>query len=202
MRAEASRVVVKLGIWVAASLPIAGLFWQLQSGDLGANPVETLIDETGQWAMRLLLLCLALTPLRHISGWPQWLQYRRLIGLWAAFYATLHGLSYLALEQAWDWQALLQDILERPYITMGFMALCILMLLAATSFKAAIRRLGARWKALHEWVYIAATLVILHFAFLAKGDRIEPLVYALILFALFVMRWGKILSLQRATSTD
>jgi sulfoxide reductase heme-binding subunit YedZ len=176
--------------WVAAGI-IA-----LQSGDgssaaalaLGANPVEKVQDTLGIWGLRLLLVTLAITPLRVIGGWPRLQLFRRMLGLFAFFYVSLHFLWYLFVDQAFDWRQLAGDVVKRPYITAGFAALVILVPLAATSTRGAMRRLGRRWQKLHRLVYVAALLGCVHFWWQVKADVREPLVYAAILALLLGWR--------------
>lgn len=175
--------------WLAAGIAA------LQSGDLaappaqwlGANPVEKVQDELGIWGLRLLLATLAVTPLRTILGWPKLLLFRRMLGLFAFFYAALHFLWYLFVDQAFDWAQLLADVARRPYVTAGFTAFVLLVPLAATSTRAAMRRLGRRWLRLHRLVYPATLLGCLHFWWQVKADVREPLVYAAI--AVTLLGW-------------
>lgn len=150
--------------------------WQPES--LGANPVEKIQDTLGIWGLRLLLATLAVTPLRVIGGWPRLFLFRRMLGLFAFFYIALHFLWYLFVDQALDWPQLLADVAERPYVTAGFTALVLLVPLAVTSTKRAMRHLGRRWQKLHRLVYPAAILGCVHFWWQVKADIREPLVYA------------------------
>jgi sulfoxide reductase heme-binding subunit YedZ len=161
-------------VWLAAGL--AG--WEPAS--LGANPVEKIQDTLGIWGLRLLLVTLAVTPLRELGGWPRLLAFRRMLGLYAFFYVALHFLFYLFVDQALDWRQLLADVAKRPYITAGFTALVLLVPLALTSTRRAMRRLGRRWQKLHRLVYVAAILGCVHFWWQVKADVREPLVYAAI----------------------
>ena len=177
-----------------AALPLAWLAWQALdvarngSDALGAEPVVAIEHHLGLWALRLLLLCLAMTPLRRLTGMPAWTGYRRMLGLWAFAYACLHLLAYLALDLRWLWPQILADIAKRPYLTMGMGAWLMLLPLAATSTRAAMRRLGRRWSSLHRLVYPAAILAVLHFWWLVKADLREPALYAAILAALLGWR--------------
>jgi len=175
--------------WLVArivALQIGGIGgWQPES--LGANPVETVQDTLGIWGLRLLLVTLAVTPLRVIGGWPRALLFRRMLGLFAFFYIALHFLWYLFVDQALDWPQLLTDVAKRPYITAGFTAFVLLVPLAATSTKRAMRRLGRRWQKLHRLVYGAAILGCVHFWWQVKADIREPLVYAAI--AALLLGW-------------
>jgi sulfoxide reductase heme-binding subunit YedZ len=166
---------------------IAG--WQPTS--LGANPVEKIQDTLGIWGLRLLLVTLAVTPLREIGGWPRLMVFRRMLGLFAFFYIVLHFLWYLFVDQAIDWAQLLADVAKRPFITAGFTALLLLIPLAVTSTKAAMRRLGRRWQKLHRLVYAAAILGCVHFWWQVKADIREPAIYAAIAAALLGWRFWR-----------
>ncbi|HEX9708307.1 MAG TPA: protein-methionine-sulfoxide reductase heme-binding subunit MsrQ [Steroidobacteraceae bacterium] len=176
-------------VWLAAAivaLQTGGISgWQPTS--LGANPVEKIQDTLGIWGLRLLLLTLAVTPLRTIGGWPRLLAFRRMLGLFAFFYIALHFLWYLFVDQAFDWEQLLADVAKRPFITAGFTAFLLLVPLAVTSTKAAMRRLGRRWQKLHRLVYAAAILGCVHFWWQVKADIREPAVYAAI--AAILLGW-------------
>ncbi|HDP89418.1 MAG TPA: sulfoxide reductase heme-binding subunit YedZ [Thioalkalivibrio sp.] len=158
------------------------------TGGLGVNPVEAVTHRTGDWTLRLLLATLALTPLRRLSGWSWPSRVRRMVGLFVFFYACLHLATYLWLDQFFDWGAIVVDVGERPFITVGMLAFLGLLPLAVTSNRAMQRRLGRRWKALHRLVYPVAILGVLHFWWLVKADVREPLVYALILATLLGYR--------------
>jgi sulfoxide reductase heme-binding subunit YedZ len=175
----------KPGLFIISLLPLAELGWL----ELGANPVETVTHHTGQWALRFLLLTLAVTPLRRLSGWNWLLRFRRMLGLFAFFYALLHFCTYLVFDQFFDLAAIAEDVVKRPYITVGFLAFLLLIPLAATSTHAMIRRLGARrWQRLHRLVYAIGILVIVHYLWLVKADSTRPLGYAAILSVLLGYR--------------
>ncbi len=155
---------------------------------LGANPVAALTDALGLWALRLLLATLALTPLRWLTGNPRWLLYRRQLGLFAFGYLLLHVTLYVAVDQGLDWRVLLEDIAKRRWITLGFLALVLLVPLAATSTAAAQRRLGRRWQQLHRAIYPATLLGCWHFYWQVKRDVREPLAYAALFALLMAVR--------------
>lgn len=190
------RLIGKPLVFTAAMLPLAGLIAGaagVAAFSLGANPVETIQDTTGIWALRFLLLTLAMTPLRLALGaaWP--LQFRRMLGLFAFTYAALHFSNYLLLDRTLDFSEIVPDILKRPYITIGFIALLLLVPLAFTSTQDARRRLGARWQQLHRLVYLVAILGCWHFWWQVKKDVTEPAVYAAILAALLAIRlWRRL----------
>lgn len=181
-------LAAKTAAHALALLPLALLVQGVRSNSLGADPVAAITHATGEWALRLLLLGLALTPLRRLLGqaWP--LRFRRLVGLYAFFYACLHLATYVVLDLGEYWQQVFADIVKRPYITVGFAAWLLLVPLALTSTRWAMRRLGRRWGLLHRAVYAAAALAVLHFLWLVKSDLREPLVYAAILAALLGLR--------------
>lgn len=158
------------------------------TGQLGANPIERLTHLSGDWALRFLLIGLALTPLRRWFGWTAVIRLRRMIGLFAFFYASIHFLVYLVLDQYFAWEYIWEDVVKRPYITLGFSALVLLIPLAMTSTNAMMRRLGRHWKSLHRMVYVTAVLGVFHYLWLVKADTREPLIYALILLLLLVLR--------------
>ncbi len=175
-------------LFIACLVPFGGLLLGIYEGDLGPNPLETVTHTTGDWALRLLLITLAMTPLRRMlhSPWP--LRLRRMLGLFAFFYACLHFLIWLVLDQELRWAAIVVDIGKRPYVTVGFAAWLLLLPLALTSTRRAMRRLGRRWSQLHRLVYPAAVLAVLHFLWLVKADLREPLLYALAFTVLMLLR--------------
>ncbi|MEX2207363.1 MAG: protein-methionine-sulfoxide reductase heme-binding subunit MsrQ [Myxococcota bacterium] len=174
---------------VAAALaPAAWLAVSALRGTLGANPVETLEHTTGQWTLRLLLATLAVTPLRRAFGWAWLAPCRRTLGLLAFGYCCLHLCVYALVDLWGAWDTLIEDVLERPYITAGFTGFLLLLPLAITSTRAWMRRLGRRWVVLHRLVYAAAVAGCLHFLWLVKADVLEPLVYAGVLALLLGAR--------------
>jgi sulfoxide reductase heme-binding subunit YedZ len=195
MSAQASLPRSRRRILRAATLllglaPAAGLAVAAASDALGANPVEKITHETGAWALRFLMLCLTVTPLRRVTGWRALGLERRTLGLFAFFYACLHLATYVSLDLGFEWSELYEDILERPYITLGFSTFLVLLALASTSTRAAARRLGRRWKTLHRAVYLAGVGAVVHFLWLVKADTREPLVYGAILTLLLGSRAG------------
>lgn len=175
----------------AVALGLAPLVWlgaSAATDGLGANPIEAITHFTGKWALRFLLLCLCVTPLRRLTGWRPLTLERRTLGLFAFFYALLHLSTYVVLDRELDLATVTEDVLERPYITVGFSSFLILLALALTSTRAAARRLGRRWKRLHRSVYIAAIGAVVHFLWLVKSDLREPLLYAGAVAALLGVR--------------
>jgi sulfoxide reductase heme-binding subunit YedZ len=178
-----------LGVWVLGLLPLALLVYDGWTNNLTAEPIKEITLRTGWWALTLLLATLAVTPLRRLSGWNPLIQLRKPLGLFAFFYASLHVLTYFGLDQLFELRYLLEDVLERPYITVGFVAWLLLVPLAVTSTKGWIRRLGRRWQVLHRLIYPAAGLAVLHFFWSVKADILEPLVFAVILAVLLGFRF-------------
>jgi sulfoxide reductase heme-binding subunit YedZ len=189
---------VKAAVFVAALLPLARLlvaFWLDQHGGarglptLGVNPIEFITRSTGTWTLSFLLITLAVTPLRRLLGWPWLLRLRRMLGLFAFFYACLHFTTYFWLDQFFDAAAIVKDVAKRPFITMGFTAFVLLVPLAATSTNAMVKRLGARrWQRLHYAVYAIATLGVVHYWWLVKKDITQPAIFAAVLAVLLGFR--------------
>ncbi|MFO7602500.1 MAG: protein-methionine-sulfoxide reductase heme-binding subunit MsrQ [Gammaproteobacteria bacterium] len=180
----------KLLIFLACLGPLAYLLWALLQDALGANPIEELSRRSGEWTLRFLLLTLAMTPLQKLLQQPWPLRLRRMLGLYTFFYASLHLLTYLWLDQFFVWSEIVADILQRPFILVGLLAFLLLLPLALTSNRASQRWLGRRWKRLHRLVYIIAALGIVHFFWLVKKDLLMPSIYLIILVILLGARLG------------
>jgi len=174
--------------WVLLGSPAFYATYLIAINDLGANPLETLTDHTGQWTLRFLLLGLMITPLRKLTGWVSLIRYRRLFGLFAAFYATTHMSLWLFIDQQLDWGLLVEDVLDRPYITFGFIGWLLLLPLVATSTKGMIKKLGGSWRKLHRAVYIIPVLGIVHYTMSLKADFSLPILYGVILAVLLGFR--------------
>lgn len=186
-----AQVAIRVGrpvVFILCLTPLAVLAWGIADNGLGPNPVEAVVHLTGLWALRLLLVTLAVSPLKRLTGAPWLLRFRRMLGLFAFFYAMLHLSAYLVLDRALAWDEVLRDVVERPYITLGFAALVLMVPLAVTSTRGWIRRLGRRWQQLHRMVYLIAILGVLHFLLLVKADLQEPLLYAGLLALLLLAR--------------
>lgn len=185
--------LVKPAVFLLSLVPLVLLAVAVFTGNAGANPIETVERDTGEWTLRFLCLTLFATPLSRLfkSAWP--VRLRRMIGLFAFFYAALHLLSYLWLDHWFAWSDILADILKRPYVTIGFLSFLILLPLAVTSNRWAVKKLARRWAALHRWVYLAAVLGVIHFVWLTKGDQLEPVIYLLIILGLLAYRMGVLL---------
>ncbi|MGH8647188.1 MAG: sulfite oxidase heme-binding subunit YedZ, partial [Gammaproteobacteria bacterium] len=181
--------IVKALVFGVSLMPFLLLLVRLFTDELGVNPVETVTHQTGLWSLRFLLLTLAITPLRRLTGWNALIRLCRMLGLYAFFYVCLHMLTWLVLDHFFDWVEIAKDIGKRSYITAGFAAFVLLVPLAATSTNRMIKRLGgSRWKRLHSIVYLIGTLAVLHFLWLVKADIREPLVYGIALTVLLAFR--------------
>jgi sulfoxide reductase heme-binding subunit YedZ len=204
-RAEPRIVVAKTCVHLLARTPLTILLSQVwdvarTGGDaLGADPVAEIEHRLGLWALRFLMLALAITPLRQLTGKPVLVRFRRMLGLYAFFYVCLHFAAYLGLDLRGYWTQVFEDIAKRPYITVGFAAWLLLVPLAITSTTGWIRRLGRNWARLHKLVYAIGVLAVLHFWWLVKSDIREPALYAGILAALLGWRaWRTIASRRKA----
>lgn len=176
-------------VWAACLLPLMLLVAGGLRDALGANPIEHITRATGDWTLRLLLLTLAVTPLRQLTGWHWLVRLRRTLGLYAFFYGSLHLATYVWLDQFFDWPGIVADIVKRPFVTLGFAAFVLMLPLAVTSTNGMIRRLGGRaWQRLHRAVYAVGVLGVAHYWWLVKKDLTEPIAYALVLATLFALR--------------
>jgi len=180
--------VVKPILFTVCLVPFIVLVIGAVNNSLGTNPVETMTHETGEWTLRFLLLTLMITPLRRLSGKSWLIKLRRMLGLYAFFYACLHFITYIWFDQYFDWVEIIKDIPKRPFITVGFTAFVLLIPLAITSNNKMMRLLKKNWIKLHKLVYVIAVLGILHFLWLVKADTQEPLIYASILLILLGYR--------------
>jgi sulfoxide reductase heme-binding subunit YedZ len=172
-------LALKVATWGACLAPLVALAWWIATDDLTANPISFITNHLGDWTFRILLAALAVTPLRLLSGWGWPPTLRRLLGLFAFFYAALHFSVWIFLDHFFTWGQMLEDIVKRPYITMGMLALTLMVPLAVTSTAGMVKRLGARrWKRLHRLVYVVGVLAALHFLWLAKVGRTDQYVYA------------------------
>ncbi len=194
--------LLKPFVFLVCLIPLGGLVFATVTANLGANPVETITRETGQWTLRFLLLTLCATPLCRLSGWGWPLRIRRMLGLYAFFYVCLHFTTYLWLDQFFNWFDILIDIGKRPFITAGFTAFILLIPLAVTSNKVMIRKLGRRWKPLHSLVYPISVLALLHYAWMVKADLLQPAIYLLVLILLLAYRLVVNLSQHKVVSAS
>ena len=170
------------------------------TGNLGANSIEAMLDRFGNWALRFILITLAITPLRRITGWNSLSRFRRMLGLFTFFYALMHFLTWLVLDRELRLSDILEDLVERPFIALGFSAVVLLTALAVTSFTAIRRRMGRNWQRLHNAAYLIAILGVWHYWWQVKKDITEPLVYAAILAGLLaarlIWRWHRRRAMQ------
>jgi sulfoxide reductase heme-binding subunit YedZ len=183
--------VAKVAIFLICLLPFWSLVWRALNAELGANPVETITHTTGDWSLYFLFITLAISPIRDITGKSSIFRFRRMLGLFVFFYAILHFSTWLVFDHAFNWAEIQKDIYKRPYITVGFSAFCLLIPLALTSTNRMRQRLGKRWNKLHQFIYVIATLSVLHYLWLVKADTREPVVWACILLLLLFHRLRK-----------
>ena len=179
---------IKPVVFALCLAPLGWLVWDYTQQTLGPDPVAALEHRTGLWALRLLLITLAMTPLRRLTGWHKAIRFRRMLGLFAFFYASVHLLVYTVIDLGGFWSQLFEEIAKRPYITVGFGAWLLLLPLAVTSTQGMMRRLGRRWQQLHRLVYVAALLGTLHFLWLVKADHREPALYVGAFVVLMLLR--------------
>jgi sulfoxide reductase heme-binding subunit YedZ len=180
---------LKVLVFVACLGPLGYLVYGVFADALGANPIDVVTDQTGTWTLRFLVATLLVTPLRRLIGWNPLIRFRRMLGLFAFFYGSLHFLTYLWLDQFFDVPGIVSDIAERPFITVGFAAFTLMVPLAVTSTAGWIRRLGGRrWALLHRLVYASAILGVIHYWWLVKADIVPPARYAAIVAVLLAVR--------------
>lgn len=189
MDVRARRRLVALLIFAASLVPLLLVALDALRGRLGANPIEAILNRFGYWTLVFVLLALVPTPLQRLSGWTWIAPHRRMIGLFAFFYACLHVGTYVGVDQFFDWRAIVADVVKRKFITIGMLAFALLLPLALTSTDGSVRRLGyARWKRLHRLVYAAAVCGVVHFVWRVKADLREPLLFAAALAVLLAVR--------------
>ena len=182
------RRAARIVLFLTALVPVVLLVRGALTGNLGVNPAETIQLQTGRWALKFLFISLAVTPIRRLSGWNVVIQFRRMLGLFAFFYATLHFASYFAFDLNFAFDTMVTDVLKRPFIALGFSAFLLLIPLAVTSTRGWIRRLGNKWRQLHRLVYVAAILATIHFAWKVKVFTGDPVRYSVVLVALLGFR--------------
>jgi methionine sulfoxide reductase heme-binding subunit len=178
----------KVVVFLASLVPLGMLAWRALHSDLGANPLEVITHTTGDWTLRFLVFTLAVTPLRQITKQYWLIKFRRMLGLYAFFYGLLHFTTYLWFDKFFDWNDIVKDIGKRPFITIGFAALVIMVPLALTSTAGMIRRLGKKWQALHRLVYASAIAGVIHYYWLVKADVRKPVFYGALLGVLLFYR--------------
>ena len=183
-----NQIYIKRLIFIISLWPILSLSVAIFLNNLGANPVEFIERHFGKWALIFLCLTLSMTPLRRITHMNQWILYRRILGLFTFFYATVHLLCYIGLDYHFAWIDIKNDIIKHRYVLVGFLGWLLLLPLAITSSDKMMRKLKFNWKRLHRLIYLIAILGVLHFLWLVKKDITEPLIYAFIIFILFLLR--------------
>lgn len=183
-----NQIYIKRLIFIVSLWPVSSLGFAIFFNNLGANPVEFIERHFGKWALIFLCLTLSMTPLRRITHMNQWILYRRMLGLFTFFYATVHLLCYIGLDYQFAWIDIKNDIIKHRYVLVGFLGWLLLLPLAITSSDKMIRKLKFNWKKLHRLIYLIAILGVLHFLWLVKKDITEPLIYAFIIFILFLLR--------------
>ena len=176
--------------FLACLIPFGQLAYNAFASNLGANPIEAITRFTGSWALIFLLVTLSVTPLRKLTGWHDLIKFRRMLGLFAFFYALLHFSTFLVLDHFFDLQRIAKDVIKRPYVTAGFTGFILMIPLAVTSTAGMIRRLGKRWQQLHRLVYIVAIAGVIHFYWLVKSDIRRPVQYGTVLALLLGYRLG------------
>jgi len=183
--------LTKLALFAAALIPLGRLGWKALHDGLGANPVEVITHSTGDWTLILILATLSITPLRQLTRQYWLIGVRRMAGLFAFFYGTLHFLTYIWLDKFFDFHGMFKDIVKRPFITVGFSAFVLMIPLALTSTAGSIRRLGGKnWQRLHRLIYLTAFLGVIHYFWLVKADKRKPLEYGVVLSILLLYRVG------------
>lgn len=191
----------KIALFLACLFPFGQLLYYGFTDDLTANPIEFITRFTGSWALILLLASLSVTPLRKLFGWNDLIKYRRMLGLFAFFYALLHFSTFIVLDHFFDFERIVKDIYKRPYVTAGFTGFVLMIPLAITSTAAMIRRLGKRWQQLHRLVYVGAIAGVVHFYWLVKADIRRPVQYGAVLALLLgyrlVMTWAQRWPIQK-----
>jgi methionine sulfoxide reductase heme-binding subunit len=199
--AQLARRAGKPLVFLICLIPLGMIACDAATGSLGANPIEALELRTGRWALRLLAATLAVTPLRRISGWNELIRYRRMLGLFAFFYATLHFATYIGLDMFFDIGDIVEDVVEHPYVTIGLATWLLLLPLAITSTRGWVRRLGGkRWAMIHRLIYVAAITGTVHYLWAVKKDTYLPLVYFTVFAVLLGWRLWFFLEKRRAAS--
>ena len=181
--------LLKTAVVVLSLAPVGYLLWQAFIGELSADPIKTITEETGVWTLRFLVVTLSITPLRKITGWSRLSRFRRMLGLFAFFYGFLHFTTYVYLDQFFAFDEILKDVAKRPFITVGFTAFVLMIPLAATSPHRVVRWMGGkRWQKLHRIVYLVAICGVIHYLWLVKADTSRPIRYGAVVAVLLLYR--------------
>ena len=201
MRALLTSPWTKVAVFAICLLPLGALLWRGFHNGLGANPVEFIQLTTGEWTLRFLVFTLAITPFRRLLNLPDLIRFRRMLGLFAFFYLSIHFLTYLVLDQSFDFAAIAKDIAKRPFITVGFLGFLLLLPMAITSTAGWIRRLGGRrWRMIHRGIYLAAVSGVIHYYWKVKSDVRMPLFYGALVAILLLWRLGDWFFKRRSTA--
>ena len=192
------RKFLKPAVFLLALVPFALLLVRALQNNLGPDPAQEFSIETGEWTLRFLLITLALTPLRDFTGQSEFVRQRRMLGLFALFYATVHLLGWMTFILGFRWFAIVEELVERPYITVGFTSYLILFALGITSPKAMVRKLGKNWKRLHRLVYLASVLGVVHLLWILRTDIGEAVLYGSIVFVLLGYRIARKLNTKKS----
>ena len=181
--------ILKPLVFLLALIPVGLLVWRAMAGELSANPIKDITEETGIWTLRFILFTLAITPLRKISGWAPLARFRRMIGLFAFFYGSLHFVTYISLDQSFALDEILRDVAKRPFVTVGFAAFVMMIPLALTSLNRIAQWMGGKkWRLLHRLVYFTALGGVIHYLWLVKADTRRPVMYGGVLAVLLGYR--------------
>lgn len=192
--------ILKPVVFLLSLLPFSLLLWKAYTGDLSANPIKDITEETGIWTLRFLMITLSITPLRKITGWARFARFRRMVGLFAFFYGFLHFTTYIYLDQFFAFDEIIKDVAKRPFITVGFTAFVLMIPLAVTSPNRVVKWIGGkRWTLIHRLVYIVATAGVIHYLWLVKADTIRPLRYGAVLSILLIYRLWEYFKSRRAS---
>jgi methionine sulfoxide reductase heme-binding subunit len=203
LRKALSSKWIKVPVFLSCLIPLALLGWRALHGNLTANPIEYIQHQTGDWTLIFLVVTLSVTPARKILQLPELIRFRRMLGLFAFFYALLHFMTWVGLDKFFDWSDMMHDVRKRPYITVGFTAFILLIPLALTSTAGWIHRLGGRrWRALHRLIYVSAILGAVHYYWLVKSNVRKPLFYGALVALLLASRLGTWLEARRSNPAD
>lgn len=195
-------VVIKTVVFCVCLTPFGLITWDAANNLLGADPIQTLHFRTGDWALRFLFITLSISPLQRLLGSPLPIRFRRMLGLFAFFYATAHMLVWFVLDQSFSLDNMMEDVPESPYIMLGILAYSILIPLAVTSTAGMMRRLGKSWFTLHKAIYLVATIGVIHFFWLTKLDYVEPLICAVVLSILLAFRWSMLKAMFMSSKSN
>lgn len=193
---------LKTVVFFVCLVPFAFITWDAVNGLLGADPIQTLHFRTGDWTLRFIFVTLSMTPLQRLFSSPLPIRFRRMFGLFTFYYATMHLMVWLVLDQSLSLNNMREDVPQSPYIILGLVSYSLLLMLAATSTSGMMRRMGSAWFTLHKLIYLIAIMGVVHFFWLTKLDYSEPLIYAAILVVLLAFRWQAIRAMLAFKTKD